>query len=159
MVTWYLMVTDQEGPVSETGTPTTTHHQIDTNGTSLHVSTTGRGPAVVLLHGWPHTWQLWTSIIPALAATHRVIAPDLRGLGDSQRAGPVNRQQIAAATDAGRLHVPTMAVGARPVGDSLYRQLKPVADQLIGHLIEDCGHIIPLDRPDALLGLLIPFLS
>jgi pimeloyl-ACP methyl ester carboxylesterase len=52
-----------------------------------------------------------------------------------------------------------MAIGARPVGDSLNRQLRPITDQLTGHLIEDCGHIIPLDRPDALLALLLPFLA
>ncbi|HEY0938439.1 MAG TPA: alpha/beta hydrolase [Trebonia sp.] len=75
------------------------------------------------------------------------------------RAGRTNDQQITAAAGAGRLRVPTLAVGARPVGNSLYRQLEPVTDQLTGHLIEDCGHLIPLDRPDELLDLLIPFLS
>jgi pimeloyl-ACP methyl ester carboxylesterase len=75
------------------------------------------------------------------------------------RAGPVNAEQITAAVAAGRLEVPTMAIGARPVGDSLHRQLEPVTDHLTGHLIPDCGHIIPLDRPDTLLDLLIPFLA
>jgi pimeloyl-ACP methyl ester carboxylesterase len=51
-----------------------------------------------------------------------------------------------------------MAVGAHPVGTALERQLRPVADDLTGHLIEDCGHIIPLDRPNALLPLLTSFL-
>jgi pimeloyl-ACP methyl ester carboxylesterase len=52
-----------------------------------------------------------------------------------------------------------MAIGAYPVGDTLERQLRPVTDDLTGHLIENCGHIIPLDRPDALLPLLASFLS
>lgn len=38
-------------------------------------------------------------------------------------------------------------------------QLRPVADHLVGHLVEDCGHIIPLHRPERLLGLLEPFLG
>lgn len=52
-----------------------------------------------------------------------------------------------------------MALGARPVGAALERQLRPVADDLTGHVIEDCGHIIPLHRPRALLTLLRPFLA
>lgn len=51
----------------------------------LHYVTSGRGPAVVLLHGWPQTWYGWRHIIPALAQRYTVIAPDLRGLGDSSR--------------------------------------------------------------------------
>jgi 2-hydroxymuconate-semialdehyde hydrolase len=45
----------------------------------------GSGPAVLLLHGFPVSSYLWRGLIPALAARHRVIAPDLLGLGDSQR--------------------------------------------------------------------------
>ncbi len=52
-----------------------------------------------------------------------------------------------------------MAVGSHPVGAALERQLRPFADDLTGHLVEDCGHIIPLHRPDALLALLHPFLK
>ena len=46
-----------------------------------------------------------------------------------------------------------MTVAASSVGDSLYRQHEPITD----HLIQDCGHVIPLDRPDALLDLVFPF--
>lgn len=56
------------------------------NGTELHVATAGQGPPVVLVHGWPHTWRLWHTVIPRLAPDHLVIAPDLRGLGASSRA-------------------------------------------------------------------------
>ena len=58
-----------------------------------------------------------------------------------------------------RLTVPTLAIGAHPVGPALERQLRPIADDLTGHLIADCGHIIPLDRPQELLSLLLPFLG
>src|SRR5207302_4667523 len=50
------------------------------------VATAGSGPAVVLLHGFPHTWQLWRDIIGPLSAHYRVIAPDMRGFGASTRA-------------------------------------------------------------------------
>jgi pimeloyl-ACP methyl ester carboxylesterase len=45
----------------------------------------GKAPVVVLLHGWPQTWYEWRHIIPGLAERYTVIAPDLRGLGDSSR--------------------------------------------------------------------------
>lgn len=59
---------------------------IASNGIELNVALAGEGPTFLLLHGWPHTWQLWREVIPQLvAAGHRVIAPDLRGLGGSTR--------------------------------------------------------------------------
>ncbi len=51
----------------------------------LHYVVAGSGPAVVLLHGWPQTWYEWRHVLPVLAQKYTVIAPDLRGLGDSTR--------------------------------------------------------------------------
>jgi hypothetical protein len=50
--------------------------------------------------------------------------------------------------------VPTTAVGAAPVGRTLEQQLRPVADDLTGHLVPECGHIVPLDRPRELLAVM-----
>ena len=61
------------------------HAYADLGQVRLHYVTAGQGPAVVLLHGWPQTWFMWRDIIPGLSARYRVIAPDLRGLGDSSR--------------------------------------------------------------------------
>jgi pimeloyl-ACP methyl ester carboxylesterase len=61
------------------------HHHAKLDGVTLHYVVSGRGPAVVLLHGWPQTWFEWRHVIPALAERYTVIAPDLRGLGDSSR--------------------------------------------------------------------------
>ncbi|WP_236796575.1 alpha/beta fold hydrolase [Amycolatopsis sp. GM8] len=271
--------------------------RITTNGIQANVAVAGTGPAVLLLHGFPHTWRLWTEIIGPLAEHHRVIAPDLRGFGASTRAAegydagtlaadaegildalaeptaavvaidagtpvafllamrrpdlvrrlvvmesllgslpgaedflangapwwfgfhavpglgetvltgheaeyidwflaagtrgrgvppdirnaftsahtghdalrcafayyralPTSARQINQAVTAGRrLTMPTMAIGAHPVGRTLEQQLRPVADNLTGHLIQDCGHIIPLDQPQELLRLLTPFLA
>ncbi|GAA4623479.1 alpha/beta hydrolase [Actinoallomurus vinaceus] len=271
-------------------------HRVAANGIDINVAIAGDGPAVLLLHGFPHTWRLWTELIPGLALHHRVIAPDLRGFGASTRAAdgydagtlatdaeefltalgepsaavvgidagtppaflfamrrpdrvrrlvlmesllgrlpgaegfladgppwwfgfhsvpdlaetvlagheaeyidwfltagtrgrglvpevrdafvgaytgrdalrcafsyyralPASARQIQDAVETGRLTVPTMAIGAHPVGRALERQLRPITDDLTGHLIDDCGHIIPLDRPDALLPLLTSFLA
>jgi len=61
------------------------HHYADLGDVRLHYVTAGAGFPVVLLHGWPQSWYEWRHIIPGLAERHRVIAPDLRGLGDSSR--------------------------------------------------------------------------
>ncbi|MTD55238.1 alpha/beta fold hydrolase [Amycolatopsis pithecellobii] len=266
--------------------------QVTANGIDINVAVRGTGPAILLLHGFPHTWELWTEVIPALVRDHRVIAPDLRGLGATSRpvdgydaatlatdaealldalgeptatvvgidlgspaafllalrhptrvrrlvlmegllgtlpgaedflaagppwwfgfhsvpgfaetvlagnefeyidwfltagtrgrgltpqirdrflaaytgrdalrgafahyrALPTTGQEIAKAVAGARLTVPTMAIGAHPVGNALANQLRPITDELTEHLIDDCGHIIPLDRPDALISLLI----
>ncbi|SEW44847.1 alpha/beta fold hydrolase [Chitinophaga arvensicola] len=62
-----------------------THHYTQVNGIRLHYVTCGSGPAVVLLHGWPFTWMEWQQVMVLLAkAGYTAIAPDLRGMGDSQ---------------------------------------------------------------------------
>ena len=55
------------------------------NGLRIHVRTAGQGSPVVLLHGWPQTSYAWRKLIPLLAERHTVIAPDLRGFGDSSK--------------------------------------------------------------------------
>ncbi|MFE7774595.1 alpha/beta fold hydrolase [Streptomyces sp. NPDC057445] len=61
-----------------------THEYAVVNGVRLHYVTGGQGPAVVLVHGWPFTWIEWRAAMPPLAeAGFTVIAPDLRGSGDS----------------------------------------------------------------------------
>ncbi|KOV60533.1 alpha/beta hydrolase [Streptomyces sp. MMG1121] len=270
--------------------------RVAVNGVELNVALDGAGPAVLLLHGFPHTWELWRQIMAGLADRYTVIAPDLRGFGASSRAAsgydagtladdaaallaelgvsgaaviaidagtppafllamrrpdlvrqlvvmesllgrlpgaedflaagapwwfgfhavpglaehvlsgnearyiawfltagtlgegatprirdafvraftgrealrcafsyyralPESAAQIEQAVADGRLTVPTMAVGAHPVGAALENQLRPITDDLTGRRIEDCGHIIPLHRPRALLDLLRPFLA
>jgi pimeloyl-ACP methyl ester carboxylesterase len=54
---------------------------IKTNGTELHVRIGGQGPAVVLLHGFGDTGDMWAPIAAKLVASHTVIVPDLRGMG------------------------------------------------------------------------------
>ena len=61
------------------------HHHADLGDVRLHYVTMGHGFPVVLLHGWPQSWYEWRHIMPGLAERYRVIAPDLRGLGDSSR--------------------------------------------------------------------------
>jgi pimeloyl-ACP methyl ester carboxylesterase len=53
------------------------------DGVSLHYLAAGQGPAIVLMHGYAETSRMWRPLMPLLADTHRVIAPDLPGIGDS----------------------------------------------------------------------------
>ena len=55
------------------------------NGTRLHYLAAGTGEPVVLLHGYAETSHMWRPLILELAATHTVIAPDLRGAGQSAK--------------------------------------------------------------------------
>jgi len=61
------------------------HHAALANGVRLHYVRAGQGDPVVLLHGFPQTWYMWRKIIPALAERYTVIAPDLRGFGESSK--------------------------------------------------------------------------
>jgi pimeloyl-ACP methyl ester carboxylesterase len=63
-----------------------TERRIPVGECTLNVAEAGSGPVVLLLHGFPDRWQLWQRQIPALVnAGYRVIAPDLRGFGESDR--------------------------------------------------------------------------
>lgn len=58
---------------------------IATNGATIHVRSGGSGPAVVLLHGYGETGDMWVPLAVELARDHTVIVPDLRGLGLSSK--------------------------------------------------------------------------
>jgi len=63
-----------------------THRDISCNGVRLHVAEAGEGPLVLLLHGFPQFWWTWRSQLVTLAeAGYRVVAPDLRGYGASDK--------------------------------------------------------------------------
>jgi pimeloyl-ACP methyl ester carboxylesterase len=64
--------------------PGVEHHYADVRGVRLHYAEAGSGPPLVLQHGWPQHWWSWRELIAPLAETHRVICPDLRGLGWSE---------------------------------------------------------------------------
>jgi len=62
--------------------PASFHTQmVQTNGTRLNVRVGGQGPAVVLLHGFGDTGDMWAPLAAVLAKDHTVIVPDLRGMG------------------------------------------------------------------------------
>ena len=59
---------------------------IDVGGVRLRVALAGKGPLVVLVHGFPESWYSWRHQIPVLVdAGYRVAAPDVRGYGGSDK--------------------------------------------------------------------------
>jgi pimeloyl-[acyl-carrier protein] methyl ester esterase len=61
----------------------------------LHAETTGRGPALVLLHGWGLHSGIWTPLLPDLARRFRVTCVDLPGHGCSEASGPLDLDTFA----------------------------------------------------------------
>ena len=59
------------------------HRQIKTAGATINVLKGGKGPPVLLLHGYPQTHVMWHKIAPRLANDFSLVLPDLRGYGDS----------------------------------------------------------------------------
>jgi pimeloyl-ACP methyl ester carboxylesterase len=90
----------------------------DVEGVRFHYLTAGKGPVVILLHGYTQTSRMWRPLIPRLAEKFTVIAPDLPGIGDSS----IPRNSFDMKTAAVRVHAlaKSLAVAkARVVGHDI----------------------------------------
>jgi pimeloyl-ACP methyl ester carboxylesterase len=75
------------------------HRFVETNGIRMHVAEAGEGPLVVVLHGFPEGWYSWRHQLTALAAAgYRVVAPDQRGYGRTDRPEPIGAYDILTLT-------------------------------------------------------------
>ena len=93
--------------------------QIETSGATINLVTSGSGPPLLLLHGYPQTHVVWRKVAPRLAQDFTVVVPDLRGYGDSSKppAGDnfINYSKRALALD--QVEVPfRSALPARNLG-------------------------------------------
>ncbi len=61
------------------------HQYLETNGIEVHYVRHGEGLPLILLHGWPEFWFVWRKNILPLAESFDVVAPDLRGFGDTEK--------------------------------------------------------------------------
>ncbi len=85
--------TTPDGPGSTYGAPhlpegfakTFTSRYVDIGNLRLHAVIGGKGPPLLLVHGWPQTWYQWRLVMPALAREFTVIAVDQRGIGLSDK--------------------------------------------------------------------------
>lgn len=69
--------------------------RLQVNGLHMHVRSAGQGPAVVLLHGFPDTHMVWRKQVgPLVKAGYRVLAPDLRGYGQTDAPGAVSAYRL-----------------------------------------------------------------
>ncbi|HUD52677.1 alpha/beta hydrolase [Parvibaculum sp.] len=83
----------------------------EVNGVRLHYLISGKGDPIVLLHGYAESSHMWLPLIPKLAANHTVIAPDLRGFGQSATP-PTGYTKAAMAQD---IHALTQKLGYKHV--------------------------------------------
>ncbi len=77
------------------------------DGLQMHYLSAGKGPAILLLHGYAEASRMWRPIIPLLAEKHTVIAPDLPGIGDSS----IPTSGIDMITSAERIHALLHSLG------------------------------------------------
>jgi len=113
--------------------PPSFHTQmVQTNGTSLYVRVGGKGPAVVLLHGFGDTGDMWAPLAKDLVKDHTVIVPDLRGMG------------LSAHPDTGYTKK-NQAVDIAGVMDALNVQTADLVTHDIGNMV---GYALAAQYPD-----------
>jgi pimeloyl-ACP methyl ester carboxylesterase len=115
-----------------------TARDIPANGTTIHVRSAGTGPAVVLLHGYGETGDMWIPLAAVLAKDHQVIVPDLRGLGLSAKpAGGFDKRtqaaDVAAVMDA--LGASRADVVAHDIGNMVAFQVAARYPQRVRRLV------------------------
>ena len=93
---------------------------IKANGTDIYVRSGGTGPAVVLLHGFADTGDMWAPLARVLVKDHTVIVPDLRGMGlsghpDTGYTKMNQARDIAGVMDA--LHVQKAELVTHDIGN------------------------------------------
>jgi pimeloyl-ACP methyl ester carboxylesterase len=72
-----------------------THRAVETNGIRMHVAEAGRGPLVILCHGFPESWYSWRHQLPAVAAAgYRAVAMDMRGYGSTSQPADIGAYTI-----------------------------------------------------------------
>ncbi|MEA2833786.1 MAG: hypothetical protein QOG66_1988 [Methylobacteriaceae bacterium] len=113
------------------------HLKVQANGAAFHVARTGKGPPVLLLHGWPEFWLTWEPVMTRLADRHTLIAPDLRGFGDSDKpAGPFGPEDHASDMLAliGALGIDKIGIVGHDVGGPLMMALARRAPERLAGL-------------------------
>jgi len=124
---------------------------IQSNGIHLRIAEMGKGPLVILVHGWPESWYSWRHQMPALAAAgFHVVAPDMRGYGKSDKPQAVESYDIH--------HVTGDLVG---IVDALGKETGEKTAMLVGH---DWGSIVSWhamllhpQRFTALVAMSVPY--
>ena len=70
------------------------HQYAEVNGVRLHYVTSGKGPLIIFLHGFPEFWYEWKDQLAEFANDHRVVAPDMRGYNLSSKPVGLDHYQM-----------------------------------------------------------------
>jgi pimeloyl-ACP methyl ester carboxylesterase len=118
------------------------------NGVTLHYAQQGptSGPAVVMLHGFTDSWFSFSRVLPLLPADLRVIVPDLRGHGDSERPATTYRVSdfagdVIALMDA--LQVPKAVLVGHSMGSFVARKVNELAPERVSRLVLVGAGLLP----------------
>jgi pimeloyl-ACP methyl ester carboxylesterase len=124
-----------------------THRIVEANGIHIHIAEQGDGPLIILCHGFPESWYSWRHQLSALsAAGFRVIAPDMRGYGQSDRPDAIEHYTL--------LHLIGDMVGLL---DALGVETAVIAGHDWGAAVAwHCALVRP-DRFRGVIGLSVPF--
>ena len=122
--------------------------QIHTNGVTLRTAVAGRGPLVVLLHGFPQCWYLWRhQIDPLVEAGYRVAVPDQRGYGASSQPPAISDYNIRA-----------LAADVAGIAPALGYDEFVVVGHDWGCLVAWSAALLHRESCRAVLGLSVPYL-
>jgi pimeloyl-ACP methyl ester carboxylesterase len=123
------------------------HRTLETNGIRMHVAEAGRGPLVVLCHGFPESWYSWRHQLIALAeAGYHAVAPDMRGYGQTDAPAPIEDYTL--------LHLVGDVVG---LVDALGEKTAVVAGHDWGAPVAWHSALLRPDVFRAVIGLSVPF--
>jgi pimeloyl-ACP methyl ester carboxylesterase len=127
--------------------PGLAHRTLQANGIRMHVVEQGSGPLVLLCHGFPESWYSWRHQLRALAAAgYRVVAPDMRGYGQTDRPAAVDQYTL--------LHLVGDMVG---VLDALGVESAVIAGHDWGAPVAWHAALLRPDRFRAVIGLSVPY--
>lgn len=116
-----------------------TSHVRLSNGITLHVATQGPklGPAMIMLHGITDSWFSFSRVLPLFAADMRIVVPDQRGHGDSERPSSYRLEDFA--DDVIRLmdamQIEKAVIAGHSMGSFVARKLYELAPQRVSRLV------------------------
>jgi len=123
------------------------HRTIETNGIRMHLAEQGTGPVVILCHGFPESWYSWRHQIEALsAAGFHVVAPDLRGYGQTESPQPIDQYTL--------LHLVGDIIGLM---DALGAETAVIAGHDWGAPVAWHAALLRPERFRGVIGLSVPY--
>ena len=120
-ITAMLAATSPASSSADTFAPGFSGHTVTVGGRAVYYRIGGTGPAILLIHGYGDTGQMWAPLVPLLAKDHRVIVPDLPGLGSSRPQSPEANYDMAGVARSlhalmAKLHIRQEAVVGHDIG-------------------------------------------